>query len=252
MIDLKYGMQYLMMKVLFRRHRKAALKALDQHISDCDAYVSPFLCTVKSTMANVNRYQHVHWAYAFRLLKASFHMEAGSAADAASLENIRSIQTMASTRGDSAICVYASLWEALVLLKMSRGSPEMIQTCLAQASKYQFDPKVKIPQLELMYLLVDFLSSLHRDKQDAVVERLRRLQKKIDECQDMATKTDFLLPVLKQPTSAQTIGDDFAAIVRPGGADTDSDYLAMSFMTQMELTVLVYVHSARIETVSVY
>ena len=39
MLDLKYCMQYLMMKALSQRNRKAALKALDQHISDCDAYV---------------------------------------------------------------------------------------------------------------------------------------------------------------------------------------------------------------------
>ena len=39
MLDLKYCMQYLMMKALFRRNRKAATKALDQHIADCEAYV---------------------------------------------------------------------------------------------------------------------------------------------------------------------------------------------------------------------
>jgi hypothetical protein len=37
MFDLKYCMQYLMMKALFQRNRKAALKALDQHIKDCEA-----------------------------------------------------------------------------------------------------------------------------------------------------------------------------------------------------------------------
>ena len=42
MLDLKYCTQYLMMKALSQRNRKAALKALDQHISDCDAYVSRF------------------------------------------------------------------------------------------------------------------------------------------------------------------------------------------------------------------
>lgn len=178
-------------------------------------------------------------------MKASFYTEAGNAADAASLDNIRSIQNTASARGDSALSVYASLWEALILLKMSRGTPEMIQTCLAQASKYQLDPKVKIPQLELMYMLVDFLASLHRDRQDGVVERLRRLQKKIDECQHMGLGSDFLLPVAKHPSAAQAVGSEFPAVIRPGDDGSGSDYLVMSFMTQMELTVLVYVSPQR-------
>lgn len=168
-------------------------------------------------------------------------MDTGNAADATSLENIRSIQNIAATRGDSALSVYASLSEALVLLKTSRGTPEMIQSCLAQASKYQLDPQVKIPQLELMYLLVDYLSSLHREKQEAIVERLRRLQKKIDECQSLVTKADFLIPIKKHSSSTHTIGGDVSAIIRPGNDDSDSDYLVITFMTQMELMILVYV-----------
>ena len=36
LIDLKYCMQYLMLKVLFQRNHKAALKAVDGNISDCE------------------------------------------------------------------------------------------------------------------------------------------------------------------------------------------------------------------------
>ena len=170
-------------------------------------------------------------------------METGSTADATSLENIRSIQTIATHRGDAALSVYASLSEALILLKTSRGTPEMVQNCLAQASKYQLDPQVKIPQLELMYLLVDYLSSLQREKQDAIVERLRSLQKKIDECRGVGSKAEFLVPVKKHPSASQTIGNDVAAIIRPGDDESGCDYLVISFMTQMELTVLVYASS---------
>lgn len=168
-------------------------------------------------------------------------METGNAADATSLDNIRSIHNIATARGDSALSVYASLSEALILLKTSRGTPEMIQSCLAQASKYQLDPQVKILQLELMYLLVDFLSSLHREKQDGIVERLRRLQKKIDECRSLGIKADFLIPIKKHSSSMQTIGPDVSAIIRPGNDESDCDYLVITFMTQMELMILVYV-----------
>ena len=139
------------------------------------------------------------------------------------------------------MCVYASLSEALILLQTSKGTPETIQASLAQAYKYQLDPRVQIPQLELLYLLVDYLSSLNREKQDSVTERLRRLQKKIDECQHLANKADFLLPIRKQPAAAHTIGVDVSAIIKPGDDSDESDYLVMSFVTQMELMVLVYV-----------
>lgn len=222
MLDLKYCMQHSMMKVLFQRNRKAALKALDQHIKDCDAY------------------QHVHWSYAFRLLKASFYMEAGNAADATALDNLRAIQSFAHHRGDAAFSVFASLTEALVLLKTSKGSPEMIQNCMAQAAKYQLDPSVQIPQLELFSLLVGFLTSLHRQKHEDTVERLRALQKKIDSWQDPRSKADFRLPVKKHIPASQTISKDTSAIICPGAEDGDSDHLVVSFMSQMESTLIVF------------
>lgn len=37
MFDLKYCMQYTMLKTLFQRNHKAALNAVDRHISDCEA-----------------------------------------------------------------------------------------------------------------------------------------------------------------------------------------------------------------------
>jgi Cohesin loading factor len=43
MQDLKYAMQYLLTKVLFQRNHKAGIKALDQHILECDTLVFPVL-----------------------------------------------------------------------------------------------------------------------------------------------------------------------------------------------------------------
>jgi predicted transcriptional regulator len=158
------------------------------------------------------------------------------------LENIRQIHGAATSRGDAAVSVYASLSEALILLKTSRGTPEMIQNCMAQAAKYQFDPQVKIPQLEVMSLLVSFLASLHQERQEETVEKLRALQKKMDECQDWGEQTEFLLPIRKQSnTSAHTVGGDTSAIIRPGENAAEFDYLVMSFMTHMELSMLMYV-----------
>ncbi|KAL0943922.1 mitochondrial membrane protein Pet127 [Colletotrichum truncatum] len=92
--DLKYCMQYLLLKVLFQRNQKAAFIAIDKNISDCLTF------------------KHYQWVYAFRLLKATFHVHAGSPPDAAVLENLRAIAVLASERNDHAMVVFASLLEA--------------------------------------------------------------------------------------------------------------------------------------------
>lgn len=168
-------------------------------------------------------------------------MEAGSAADTAALENIRSIHAIANNKGDAAVSVFASLSEALILLKTTKGTPEMIQECMAQAAKHQFDPTVQIHQLELISLLIGLLSSLHRDKHEDTAERLRALQKKIDDWRETNPNPEFLLPIKKHTSSSQIIGNDTSAIVRPGQEGSDTDFLVMSFMTEMEFTSLVYV-----------
>ncbi|KJZ74179.1 hypothetical protein HIM_06410 [Hirsutella minnesotensis 3608] len=226
-LDLKYCMQYLMLKVLFQRSHKAALKAVDGHISDCETF------------------NHVQWYYAFRLLKSTFYMEMGSGFDAGALENIRAVQNIANTRGDNALSVLASILEGLILLKtLKEGNIERVQTCIAHAAKFQFDPTVKIMQLEILTLLLDFASSLQHQSPDTIAHKLRLLQTKLDECQDWNdVKADFLVPIKKQPTNAKTVSSDTAAIVRAGDDGTPYDYLVMTFMTKVELRSLVFTFS---------
>ena len=58
MPDLKYSMQHMMMKVLYQRNPKAAIKALDQLIKDCTASVSflPPSDIHLTTFADINIY----------------------------------------------------------------------------------------------------------------------------------------------------------------------------------------------------
>ncbi|KPM41292.1 hypothetical protein AK830_g5221 [Neonectria ditissima] len=227
LFDLKYCMQYIMLKVLFQRSHKAALNAVDRHISNCEAF------------------KHVHWVYAFKLLKATFYMEVGQTADAGALENIRSIQVIANSRGDNAISAFASILEGLALIKASKdGNVEKVQTCIAQAAKFQFDPSVRIIQLDMLTLLLDLASSINQQSPDVTSQKLRLLQKRLDECGDWHNvKADFVIPVKKQPSTAQTISGDTAAIIRGGDSNEPMDFLVMSFMTKMELTSLVFTFS---------
>ncbi|KAM3439149.1 hypothetical protein NHJ13734_003880 [Beauveria thailandica] len=227
MMDLKYCMQYSMLKLLFQRNHKAALKAVDGHISNCEAF------------------KHVPWYYAFRLLKATFYMEMGNASDTSALENIRAIQNVASTRGDNALSIFASVLEGLTLLKTAKeGSIEKVQSCIAQAAKFQFDPTVRITQLDTLVLLLDFAASLHHQNPDATSAKLRDLQRKIDDCEDWNNvKADFMVPIKKQAASSNIVGQDTASIVDPGDGTSESDNLVITFMTKIELRSLIFMFS---------
>ncbi|PNP37597.1 hypothetical protein TGAMA5MH_10538 [Trichoderma gamsii] len=223
LFDLKYCMQYLMLKVLFQRNHKAALKAVDGHISNCEVF------------------KHVQWYYAFRLLKASFYLGVGIT-DAGALDNIRSIQNVANTRGDTALSVLASLIEGFTLLKTAKdGNMEKIQACIAQVAKYQFDPSVQITQLTMLTLLLEVAASLHHQNPDHTAQKLRQLQTCLDDCEDWHNvKSDFLVPIKKELSAAKTVSGDTQAILRLGEGEGEMDYLVMTFMTKMELRSLVF------------
>lgn len=189
----------------------------------------------------MHRFKHIQWYYAFRLLKARFHLETGNMADASALENIRYVQATANSRGDNALSVFASLAEGLILLKTNKdGNLEKVQACIAQAAKFQFDSSAQIIQLDMLTLLLDLACSLHHSKPEVTTHKLRLLQKKLDNCEDWHNvKSEFLVPVKKQPSTSQTISRDTAAIIQPGTDAETSDYLVMSLVTKMELNSLV-------------
>ncbi|CAJ0554095.1 Ff.00g126070.m01.CDS01 [Fusarium sp. VM40] len=221
--DLKYCMHYIRLKLLFQRNHKAALNATDRQIADCETY------------------KHPHWVYAFRLLKTSFYMELGQTADASALENIRSIQVTANSRGDNALSVFASILEGLTLLKASKdGNLEKVQACIAQVAKFQHDDSVAIMQLDILTLLLDLVSSINHAGLELTLQKLKLVQDRMDACGDWhSVKSDFLIPVKKQPSTGHTISSDTAGIIRSGeGAPVD--FLVMSFMTRMELASLLF------------
>ncbi|KAK2679255.1 Transglutaminase-like [Fusarium oxysporum f. sp. vasinfectum] len=221
--DLKYCMDYIRLKLLFQRNHKAALNAADRQIADCETY------------------KHIQWVYAFRLLKASFYMELGQTADASALENIRSIQVTASSRGDDALSVFAFILEGLALLKASKdGNIEKVQACIAQVAKYQCEPTIHIMQLDILTLLLDLVCTINHSGLDLMLDKLKMLQDRMDACTDWhSVKSDFLIPVQKQPATGHTISSDTAGIIR-SGEGVPEDFLVMSFMTKVELNSLIF------------
>lgn len=221
--DLKYCMQFQLLKVLFRRNRKAAFVEIEKNIQDALTYKA------------------VDWVYAFRFLKASLHLQSSSPADAPALENLRSITTVATSRGDSAIAVMTSLLEGIVHLKARKeDSIVRVQTCIAQASRYQLDPSVQIPQVEVLTLLLDLACTLQQKAPQIAMQKLKALQARMDElvqAHDWDKMLDVLhLPLKRQPSSSASVTNDTKTIIQPG--DGEHNFIILSFVTKVHAFVL--------------
>lgn len=148
---------------------------------------------------------------------------------------------MASARGDVAMSVYASLTEALVMLKTSKSNPEAIRNCLAQASKHQFDEQAKIPALELLSLLLDVTVGFNQDAHGVVGERLHELKKRMGN-PGLSPTGEFLIPVKRSSSGTHTVSGETEAIIRPGNdSESGQDHLVLKFMTAEQMAVVVYV-----------
>lgn len=220
--DLKYCMQFQLLKVLYRRNRKAALVALDKNISEATTYKA------------------VDWVYAYRFLRASFHLQSGSPADTHAMDNLRNISSLAAHRGDAAIAVLTSLLEGMIHLKSRKDdSIVRVQHCIAQAARYQHDPSVHIPQIDVLTLLLDLACSLQQKAPKVAMQKLKSLQMRMDELvqtSDWDTfRDELLLPLKKQSNSTTSVTDDTKTIIRPGD---EHNFIVMSFVTKIYAFVL--------------
>ncbi|KAL1844494.1 hypothetical protein VTK73DRAFT_2420 [Phialemonium thermophilum] len=223
--DLKYCMQFLFAKALFQRNPKAALISLDHTISESATY------------------KQAAWVYVFRFLKAAFYVEAGSSTDPHAFENLRSLASVADQRGDKAICVVASLLEALAHLgAMKEDAILRVQTCIAQASKFQLDASTRLPQIDVLLLFLDIACSLLQKQTNVYSQKLAALQSRMDDLKSSGEwdprTSELLLPIRKQPGSSQTISDDTACILRRG--DGETDYLVLPALTYHQAFALAY------------
>lgn len=226
--DLKYCMQFQLLKVLFRRNRKAAFVEIEKNIQDASTYKA------------------VDWVYAFRFLKASLHLQSSSPADAPALENLRGMTTLATKRGDSAIAVLTSLLEGIVHLKARKeDSIVRVQTCIAQAARHQLDPSVQIPQVEVLTLLLDLACTLQQKAPQIAMQKLKALQARMDElvqAHDWDKMLDVLhLPLKRQSNSNASVTSDTKTIIQPG--DGEYNFIILSFVTKVHAFVLAYVLS---------
>jgi hypothetical protein len=175
-------------------------------------------------------------------LKATFYLQSGASADGPALENLRAIASLANKRGDHAIEAFASLLEGLALLKTTKEDAlDKVQECIARASKYQLDPQLRIPQLDILVLLLDLGSSMSQKNPRIMSQKLTALQIRLDAAEDWEiTSPSLQLPMKKVPSSHH-VSEDTAGVIRPGTGDDAHDYLVLSYVARAELFILVCV-----------
>lgn len=189
----------------------------------------------------MSRYKHVHWIYAFRFLKAAFHLQSGTAADNQAIENLRKIAGMANQRGDKAIFVMAMLLEGLAHLSTMKDDwATRVQMCIAQASKLQLDDSIRTPQTDVLLLLLDLACSLHQKTHQISAQKLSVLLRRLEELKDSQDWSshpgEILLPINKMHNAPQTISNDTRAVLRPGEGGVD--YLVLSALGKQEAFAL--------------
>ncbi|SPB45579.1 unnamed protein product [Aspergillus niger] len=183
MLDLKYSMQHLLARMLYKTNPKASLKAVDGMIQDVEAYVpvSPIL----SSSAEPVRYRHSAWEYAFRFLRVSLSLSSSAHQDSVSaLQHLHKIATMASRNGDRAVSAMSAIIEALAHLQQGSGfdSVEQAQRAVAVARSHQLNDELRhIPQLTTLVQIVDICCSLLEYDINQSSQKLKVLQDLMDE-----------------------------------------------------------------------
>jgi len=184
--------------------------------------------------------------YAFRFLKAAFYIQTGAPADPHALDNLRKLALTGNQRGDKAICVMASLLEALAHLRTMKNVNDTVlrvQTCIAQAAKYQLEDAVHLPQLDILLLLLDLACSLHqRQRPDPTFNKFVALQNRMEQLKtthewDPLT-TEVLLPIRKQAGTSKNaaISTETRGIIREG--EGKEDYIVIQALSRQQALAL--------------
>ncbi|KAI1914052.1 hypothetical protein LOZ61_002471 [Ophidiomyces ophidiicola] len=167
MFDLKYSMQQLLCRIMFRTNPKASVRMVDGIIRDIEAY------------------RHTAWEYAFRLLRVTLSLSSPPHQDlVAAIHNLQKTASMANRNGDKAIVVVSSIVEALVHLQHSSGgdSVELAQRAIATARSHQLNDTIGDgPHIGTIIQIIDICCSVLDYDIVQASQKLQTLQKYMDQ-----------------------------------------------------------------------
>ena len=181
--DLKYNMQHLLSRMLFKKNPRAAFKFLDGITQDVEAY------------------QHVAWVYAFRFLKVSLHLELAKHQDTLSaLSQLRHIINISSSLGDKTILAIATLMEALTCLRETSDADniEQAQRSLAAVRSLQLDRRIgELHQVGVLASIVDLCCHIQRAEPGQALAKMHIMQNAMKDINDnkfWAADGSFMIP----------------------------------------------------------
>ncbi|KAF2640608.1 hypothetical protein P280DRAFT_426699 [Massarina eburnea CBS 473.64] len=216
--DLKYAMLHLQVRYQAKSSCRAALKSLDQPISETETF------------------QHIVWVYAFRFLKVTLALQVpGRPEIASALQQLHAIANHAERRGDRAIFVTCCALEAMIHLRGTAPDRlEHAQRAIASARSLQLQLSTKqLGQISVLIDCIDVACNLQHGQPNA--EKLAALQKKAD--QDTGP-IDGVFSVLIEKSFGGNLTFNTGGVFRK--ADDGRDELVFAWLPQKDLKTLAY------------
>ncbi len=227
LLDLKYTMQVLLSRVLYRSNPKAATKAIDGIIEDVGAY------------------KHIAWEYAFRFLRATLSLSMPSHQElVAAVHQLQKIADVARRRGDEAMFAFAGVTEALAYLQgSSPDSIDQAQRALATTRQFQLDQDIaRIPQIQVLLQYVDLCCSLRQSNLEQIGQKLATMQQIMDQVVDDSNWLDngtiFLPLTSKSVRGIPSMGGDIVH------EQKDRHVLTLTWLPKKDVYTIGYLLSA--------
>ena len=223
LLDLKYSLQHLCARHMFKSNAKAGLNFLNS--------------AIKETIA----YQSVTWVFALRFLRVSLHMQLATQHDLqAALVDLKAIADLSRKRQEKAIAVLAAVLQAMVHLRTR--DPEAVssaQTALATARAQQLDESVNsVPQLEALILLVDLACSLSPWDPVGAKEKMRDMQVYLDETSSFTSWTKdgvLAIPIIRAGNAGLTEAESGGIFKRDEAGD---DYMLFAWLSRSDVYMI--------------
>ena len=217
-MDLKYAMQHLSVRLMFRRSPKAALKSTDNLVQEVE----------------VLRLQH--WLYTFRLLYVSLSLRSGSHADlTAALRHLNAISSQADEQRNGAVSIVAASLEAITHLRAgSTDVVDLTQRAMAAARTHQLSPEMQsMPQIRGLLDCLDLMCALVQFNQKQAEIKMQQMQANLDKgTRDGGWSKDGNFTVELCPTDNEDLDQDADGILK---VKNGKACLVMKSMTASQL-----------------
>ena len=226
LLAVKYTMQALLGRVLYRSNPKAALKAIDIMIEDVEAY------------------RHTAYEYAFRFLRATSCLSTGSHKDVhSSINQLQKIGAIARQQSDYVVFAFAAVMESLLHLQSPNlDSVDSAQRALASARQLQLNPEIaSSPQMQITMEFADLCCSLHDTNLDQTSHKLLNMQQTMDQIVDDLNWQDdgtLYLPLSRRSVNGVPLSNSGLVSERNG-----KPVLAMKWLPKGDVYALGYLLS---------